>query len=91
MIVTFDGMAAWRGELHLAAPFINLWKRHNPQDEVVARVEHGTEAELVSRQGNVCKVRIAPADAAPVTGYVMFWFLKELKQEWMQKRLEGQA
>ena len=80
-IITFDGTDMWRGKPYVAAPFINIWGAYNPRDEIVASAAHGDIGELLERKGNRCKVRYGEA-----VGYLTFWFIKELKQDWLAER-----
>ena len=80
-VITFDGMDVDQNGEWLAVPFIHVWKQYNPRDEIVATVSHGTEGELLEHKGNRCKVKVEDA-----VGFVTFWFIKELKDKWLEER-----
>ena len=83
-MITFDGIDVDKDGEWLATPFINIWKRYNPRDEIVATVEHGSTGQLLETKGTVCKVQVGD-----VVGYVTYWFIKELKEKFLEKRREG--
>ena len=80
-IITFDGTDVDKGGEWIATPFINVWKRYNPKDEIVATVAHGSSGELLQTKGAVCKVRVGDA-----VGYLTYWFIKELKDGFLEAR-----
>lgn len=79
---------------YLACPRINLWHdfqdRAKPDPEtglpVVAVVPHGTEVEVVERDGEGVLVEVGDA-----RGWVRYWFVKEMKGEWQRERLALEA
>ena len=79
--VTFDGMDIDKSGEWLATPFINIWKRYNPRDEIVAQVAHGTTGTLLEVEGARCKVKVDDT-----VGYVTYWFIKELKDKFLERR-----
>jgi len=79
--ITFDGTDVDKDGEWIATPFINVWKRYNPRDEIVATVAHGSSGELLKVDGAVCKVK-----AGDAVGYVTYWFIKELKDKFLEKR-----
>ncbi len=87
MTITFDGTDVYQGAEWLAVPLITVWKRFNPRDEVVAMVPHGSTGELLEHRGNRCKVKVEGG----VVGYLSFWFIKELKQDWLEERKAEQG
>lgn len=86
-MITFDGIDVDSGNEWLAVPVINIWQLAGyDQNAIVATVEHGTSGELLERQGNRCKVKVGD-----IVGYVTFWFIKELKADWLEGRKKGRA
>ena len=87
--ITFDG---YDGS-ELMVRDINLWcdyfdrtktsKRTGKQ--IVATVKHGSKGVLLERLGNGCKVRVKDGGRL-VEGWVSYYFVKELKQEWQAER-----
>ena len=81
--ITFDGTDYdGRGQLYTPTPLINVWRDWgNRAAGIVAVVPHGARGKLLERRGQRCKV-----DVAGKTGFVTFWFVKELKGEWLEGR-----
>ena len=84
--ITFDGKDVYQGEVYVAVPNIHIWEQYNPRNKVAGVALHGLKGELLERKGNRCKVR-----AGDVEGYVKYWFIKELKEDWLKGRLEAGA
>jgi len=79
--ITFDGMDVDKSGPWIAVEVIQIWEQYNPRTKVVGAVLHGSQGELLERKGNRCKVRVGD-----VVGYVTFWFIRELKQDWLKER-----
>jgi len=79
--ITFDGVDIDKDGEWLATPFINIWKSYNPRQEVVAVVGHGATGTLLEVKGARCKVQVGDA-----VGYVTYWFIKELKDKFLERR-----
>ena len=82
--ITFDGTDMWQGKPYVVTDIINIWKEYNPRIEIVDRAVHGGTGELLERKGNRCKVRHGDN-----VGFVTFWFIKELKQDWLEERKDN--
>ena len=79
-VVIFDGTE----EGNVVCPFINIWKSYGDRSQGISGfVAHGAQGLLLKREGNRCKVqaRTLP-DGELATGYVTYYFLKELKGDW---------
>lgn len=78
--ITFDGIDQ---DGSLACPRINVWNDYDLRmlEGVAETVNHGDKGELIVRHGNKCKVRTASGK----TGYATFYFIKELKGEWLKQ------
>lgn len=83
-MITFDGTDVDKNGEWIATPLINVWRRYNPRDEVVATVAHGSQGELLETKGSVCKVRVGED-----VGFVTYWFIKELKGKFLEARRKG--
>lgn len=78
-IITFDGYEGGR----LACPIINVWVDYDDRwgKSIAISVKHGSEGALLERRSDACEVRVGEK-----VGWVTFYFLKELKQEWQAER-----
>jgi len=74
-IVTIDGYDA-EAQPPLTVDTIHLWEDYEPnlRGRVVAKVPHGTEVELIERQGNGVLVEYKGKQ-----GWCTYWFIKEFK------------
>ena len=79
--ITFDGMDVDKTGPWIAVEVIQIREQYNPRTKVVGAVLHGSTGELLERKGNRCKVQVGD-----VEGYVTFWFIRELKQDWLKER-----
>jgi len=79
--ITFDGLDQ-SGEV--ACPTINIWRRATDQlkmkKPIVDRVRHGDPGFLIERSGDQIKVRTARGRV----GWITYWFVRELKQDWLR-------
>jgi len=68
---------------------INVWRDYDNR-ALGARcsVRHGHKAVLLERKGDGCRVRVAWMGQT-YEGWVTYWFIRELKTEWMIGRLKG--
>jgi len=78
-VITFDGHEGSR----LACPVINVWNDYDDRwgKGIAFGVKHGSTGVLLERKGDACKVR-----AGDKVGWLTFYFIKELKQEWQAER-----
>lgn len=88
-VITFDGTDIDKDGPWVAVPSINIWEQYNPRTKVIGMALHGTTGELLEHKGRRCKVRYGT-----VEGYVTDWFIREFKQDWLERRTaeaEGQT
>ena len=69
--VTVDGYDA---EADVTVDPIHLWDDYQIRGKVVAKVPHGTEVELIDRQGQGVLVEYNGK-----RGWCTYWFIKEFK------------
>ena len=88
--ITFDGVDGSELEvrnIHLWYDYANRTKPSpRTKSPIVATVRHGERGVLLERNGNGCKVRVRRGKRL-VDGWVTYWFIKELKQDWQAGRL----
>jgi hypothetical protein len=85
--VTFDG---YDGD-ELICKRINVWRDYDARHKgPICTVRHGHTGVLIDRKGDGCKVRTEWMGKT-YEGWVTFWFLKELKEEWQQGRKTANA
>jgi len=90
--ITFDGYDPYTGD---TIRKINLWydyqDRAKPSPRtgksIVATVKHNSPGVLLERDGDGCNVR-ARKGRRFVDGWVKFWFIRELKQDFVAE-IEG--
>ena len=89
--ITFDGVDGSELEvrnIHLWYDYANRTKPSpRTKNPIVATVRHGSNGVLLERLANGCKVRVKQGRQL-LDGWVSFWFVKELKQEWNAQRIE---
>lgn len=81
-VVTFDG---YEGDF-LACPVINVWRDYNDRwgKGTAVSVKHGDRGILLERKGDACKVQVGDE-----IGWLTFYFIEELKQDWQKEQLNG--
>lgn len=85
--VTLDGYDG----ANLVVKRINVWRVYEGRTQGIAcSVRHGHPAQLLERAGDGCKIRVR-WQGAWHTGWVTYWFLKELKAEYQLARLGVEA
>lgn len=86
--ITFDGLDVnEQGQTYLVTPYINVWRDWgNRAAGVVTIVTHGTRGKLLERRGQRCRVEVAG-----MMGFVTFWFIQELKGDWLAQRRQEMA
>lgn len=80
--VTLDGFDG----PDLVCPIINVWNDHAKRGKVITTAIHGSTATLLQRKGDACQVRIPRKGRKPKTGWITYYFIKELKGEWQEER-----
>jgi len=82
-VITFDG---FEGE-YLACPRINIWNDYEDRHGkgIAITVDHGATGLLLGRDGDGCQVQINGK-----VGWLTYYFVKELKDEWQTKQLNRQ-
>jgi len=88
--ITLDG---YDGD-NLACRKINVWYDHDDRTKkhpkkkkaIVATVKHRSTGTLLERNGDACKVRVLAGQRKFIEGWVTFFFIKELKADWMVER-----
>ena len=91
--ITFCGLDG----MGLAVENINVWSDYERRNEggkkrrrlfkkaekrIVDTVRHGETGTLLVRYGDKCKVRTKRGKV----GFVTYWFIKELKQAWLNQQ-----
>lgn len=90
--ITFDGYDPFTGD---TIKRINLWydyldrtkTKPGTKKSLMATVKHSSSGILLEREGTGCKVRVKKGRRF-VDGWVTYWFIKELKQEFVAE-IEG--
>ena len=82
-VITFDG---YDGE-YLACPRINVWRDYDDRlgKGIAVTVNHGDTGLLLGRRGVACQVQVNGK-----TGWLTYYFIKELKDEWQTAQLNRQ-
>jgi len=82
--ITIDGYDPFTGE---TIRLVSLWASADraKSTELVARLPHGTAATLLERDGDQCRLRVARDEGGSIRVWVTFWFVKELKQEFVAR------
>ena len=82
--ITFDG----RDGADLVVKRINIWRDYDDRTKgAYCAVRHGHTGVLLERKGDACKVRVSWM-GREYTGWLTYFFIKELKTEWQLHRLE---
>jgi hypothetical protein len=90
--ITFDGYDPFTGdtikEINVCHDYRDRTKpKPGTKKSLVATVKHGSSGILLERDGAGCKVRVKKGRRF-VDGWVTYWFIKELKQEFVAE-IEG--
>ena len=81
--ITFDGYDG----ADLVVKRIAIWRDYDDRAKgMYCAVRHEHPGILLERKGQACKVRVNWM-GKEYTGWVTYWFIKELKTDWQGERL----